>query len=120
MKNGRDEWLLDAMKNECSYCPAEPLDSESPLFLLYTSGSTGPSSHYLSLSQSRIESPDLFILLVGKPKGLMHTQAGYLLFTMLSHRLVFDIRPVCSLFYIALLCWSILLTLLVYLVDVVG
>lgn len=50
------------------YCPAAELDSEDNLFLLYTSGSTG------------------------KPKGIVHTQAGYLLYTSTTHKYVFDYR----------------------------
>ena len=65
----RDIDLKDAMKAERPYCPVEHVDSEDTLFLLYTSGSTG------------------------KPKGIAHTSAGYLLYTMLTHRYVFDYRP---------------------------
>lgn len=50
------------MSRQPASCPAEPLDSEDLLFLLYTSGSTG------------------------KPKGIVHTQAGYLLYTSLTHQ----------------------------------
>lgn len=50
------------------YCEAKALDSEHPLFILYTSGSTG------------------------KPKGIMHTTAGYALYTSMTHRLAFDYR----------------------------
>lgn len=56
------ERVLQVMAAVASVCPAEPLDSEDPLFLLYTSGSTG------------------------KPKGIVHTQAGYLLYTSLTHQ----------------------------------
>ncbi|MBF0316279.1 MAG: acetate--CoA ligase [Oligoflexia bacterium] len=62
----RNVWLDEEMKKQMPYCPAEVMDSEDPLFLLYTSGSTG------------------------KPKGVTHTTAGYLLYTKLTHRLVFD------------------------------
>ncbi len=64
----RDIDLGLAMKNERPYCPIEHMGSEDTLFLLYTSGSTG------------------------KPKGISHTSAGYLLYTMLTHRYVFDHR----------------------------
>ncbi len=64
----RDIDLGEAAKNERPYCPPTAVDSEDPLFLLYTSGSTG------------------------RPKGLVHTTAGYLLYTMLTHRYVFDYR----------------------------
>ena len=64
----RDIDLGEAMQSERPYCPVEHMDSEDTLFLLYTSGSTG------------------------KPKGISHTSAGYLLYTMLTHRYVFDYR----------------------------
>jgi len=64
----RDIDLGLAMKNERPYCPIEHMGSEDTLFLLYTSGSTG------------------------KPKGISHTSAGYLLYTMLTHKYVFDYR----------------------------
>uniref|UniRef100_A0A3Q3GU41 Propionate--CoA ligase n=1 Tax=Labrus bergylta TaxID=56723 RepID=A0A3Q3GU41_9LABR len=60
--------LEEVMARQSAVCPAEPLDSEDLLFLLYTSGSTG------------------------KPKGIVHTQAGYLLYTSLTHQYVFDYR----------------------------
>ncbi|GAB1609719.1 acetyl-coenzyme A synthetase 2-like, mitochondrial isoform X1 [Argonauta hians] len=52
-----------------SYCKPEAMDSEDPLFMLYTSGSTG------------------------RPKGIVHTQAGYLLYTTVTHKHVFDYQP---------------------------
>lgn len=58
--------LEEVMSSMSPVCPPEPLDSEDLLFLLYTSGSTG------------------------KPKGIVHTQAGYLLYTSLTHQYVFD------------------------------
>ncbi|XP_026164589.1 acetyl-coenzyme A synthetase 2-like, mitochondrial isoform X1 [Mastacembelus armatus] len=58
--------LEEVMSSQSAVCPAEPLDSEDLLFLLYTSGSTG------------------------KPKGIVHTQAGYLLYSSLTHQFVFD------------------------------
>lgn len=66
---GRDESLLEGMERQRPYCPAAMMDSEDPLFYLYTSGSTG------------------------KPKGLVHTTAGYLLYTALTHKYAFDYRP---------------------------
>ena len=65
----RDVDMGEAMANQRSYCPARPMDSEDLLFLLYTSGSTG------------------------KPKGIAHTTAGYLLYTSLTHELVFAWKP---------------------------
>ena len=58
--------LGKAMESEDSVCEVEIMESEEPLFILYTSGSTG------------------------KPKGLQHSSAGYLLYTMLTHKYVFD------------------------------
>jgi acetyl-CoA synthetase len=67
-QSGRDLWWHDLEKAASSNCPAEPFDAEQPLFILYTSGTTG------------------------KPKGVLHTSGGYLLQTMWSTRLVFDLR----------------------------
>jgi len=66
MKNGRDLWLHEETATVDSSCPCESMDSEDPLFILYTSGSTG------------------------SPKGVLHTQAGYLLHTAITHKYVFD------------------------------
>uniref|UniRef100_A0A8C7JAG7 Propionate--CoA ligase n=1 Tax=Oncorhynchus kisutch TaxID=8019 RepID=A0A8C7JAG7_ONCKI len=62
----RDVPLEEEMMKEDVVCEPVAMDSEDVLFLLYTSGSTG------------------------KPKGLVHTQAGYLLYTSLTHRYVFN------------------------------
>ncbi len=69
MLHGRDFYLDEVMRAERPYCPCEPMDSEAPLFLLYTSGSTGA------------------------PKGIMHTTAGYLLYASVTHQYVFDYHP---------------------------
>eukprot|EP00516_Mucochytrium_quahogii_P000210 CAMPEP_0203760132 /NCGR_PEP_ID=MMETSP0098-20131031/13499_1 /ASSEMBLY_ACC=CAM_ASM_000208 /TAXON_ID=96639 /ORGANISM=" , Strain NY0313808BC1" /LENGTH=633 /DNA_ID=CAMNT_0050653589 /DNA_START=139 /DNA_END=2040 /DNA_ORIENTATION=+ len=66
---GRDVWMEPEMEGQRPYCPATPMDAEDTLFYLYTSGSTG------------------------QPKGLAHTTAGYLLYTSMTHRYVFDYRP---------------------------
>uniref|UniRef100_A0A6I8MZQ0 Propionate--CoA ligase n=1 Tax=Ornithorhynchus anatinus TaxID=9258 RepID=A0A6I8MZQ0_ORNAN len=63
-----DILLEDEMTQASAVCPPESMDSEDMLFLLYTSGSTG------------------------SPKGLVHTQAGYLLYAALTHKHVFDYR----------------------------
>ena len=68
MKDGRDTWYHDEMKNAGDDCPAEHMNAEDPLFILYTSGSTG------------------------KPKGVVHTTAGYLLHTSLTHKIIFNIH----------------------------
>jgi len=68
MQDGRDHWWHELMDDASPDCPAEPLDSETPLFILYTSGSTG------------------------KPKGIIHTTAGYNLWTKMTFRWVFDHR----------------------------
>ncbi len=68
METGRDHWWHELMETVNADCPAEQLDSEHPLFILYTSGTTG------------------------KPKGILHTTGGYLLQTSLTHEWVFDIK----------------------------
>jgi len=65
---GRDHWWHDLTLAAAADCPAEPMDSEDMLFLLYTSGSTG------------------------KPKGIMHTTGGYMVFTYLTSKLVFNLE----------------------------
>ncbi|MEM7680519.1 MAG: acetate--CoA ligase [Planctomycetota bacterium] len=69
MQPGRDHDWAGLMADASDDCPCEPMDSEDLLFILYTSGSTG------------------------KPKGIMHTTAGYLLYTQLTARISFDLKP---------------------------
>jgi acetyl-CoA synthetase len=66
MKEGRDIWLHEELKQVDKDCPAEVMDAEDPLFILYTSGSTG------------------------KPKGVVHTCGGYMVFTDYTFRNVFQ------------------------------
>jgi acetyl-CoA synthetase len=66
MKAGRDVFYDDIAKTVPADCPCEEMKAEDPLFILYTSGSTG------------------------KPKGVLHTTGGYLLYTSMTHRYVFD------------------------------
>ena len=69
MKEGRDFWWADEVSKQPSYIAPEPMHSEDPMFLLYTSGSTG------------------------QPKGVMHTTAGYLLGAAMTVKYVFDYHP---------------------------
>jgi acetyl-CoA synthetase len=69
MVDGRDLWWHDLMADASADCPAEPMDAEQLLYLLYTSGTTA------------------------KPKGIMHTTGGYLTQVAYTHRYVFDVRP---------------------------
>ena len=68
MRDGRDHWYHDVMREADPLCAAEPMDSEQLLFLLYTSGTTG------------------------KPKGIMHTSGGYLTQAAFTHKYVFDLH----------------------------
>ena len=69
MKDGRDHWYHELLEKADDECPPEPMDAEDPLFILYSSGSTA------------------------KPKGIVHTTAGYLTGVAYTHKLVFDLKP---------------------------
>ena len=69
MNSGRDFWWHDVMKGAVSVCNPEPMPAEQLLYLLYTSGTTA------------------------KPKGIMHTSAGYLTQVAFTHKYVFDLNP---------------------------
>ncbi|MGB0895542.1 MAG: acetate--CoA ligase [Parashewanella sp.] len=66
--NERDIWWHEAISQVDIACPAEPMNAEDPLFLLYTSGSTG------------------------QPKGVLHTTGGYLVYASMTHEYVFDYK----------------------------
>ena len=66
MKEGRDQWLQPLLDNAMNTNVAEIMDAEDPLFILYTSGSTG------------------------KPKGMVHTTAGYMVYTAYTFKNVFS------------------------------
>jgi len=66
---GRDVWWHEIVDRQPAHCPPTPVDSEQMLYLLYTSGTTA------------------------KPKGIIHTSAGYLVGTSYTHEMIFDVKP---------------------------
>ncbi|HTZ86589.1 MAG TPA: acetate--CoA ligase [Solirubrobacteraceae bacterium] len=77
MNEGRDVYYDEICAIAEEACPPEPLDSEHPLYILYTSGSTA------------------------KPKGILHTTGGYLTGVSATHRYVFDLRPESDVYWCA-------------------
>jgi acetyl-CoA synthetase len=69
MEPGRDVWYHELVDGQPAECEPERLGGEDPLYILYTSGTTG------------------------KPKGIVHSQAGYLTSAMTTHSYVFDLKP---------------------------
>lgn len=68
MQDGRDLWVAPLLEQAAPNCPAETMEAEDPLFILYTSGSTG------------------------RPKGMVHTTAGYMVYTAYTFKNVFQYR----------------------------
>jgi acetyl-CoA synthetase len=77
MAEGRDHWWHDLMADASDDCPAEPMDAEQLLYLLYTSGTTA------------------------KPKGIMHTTGGYLTQVAFTHKYTFDVHPETDIYWCA-------------------
>ena len=76
-KEGRDRWYHDVVDGQPTEADAEEMEAEDPLYILYTSGTTG------------------------KPKGILHTTGGYLTQVAATHRLIFDIHPETDVYWCA-------------------
>jgi acetyl-CoA synthetase len=77
MTEGRDVFYDEVVAAADSECPAEPMEAEHPLYILYTSGSTA------------------------KPKGILHTTGGYMTGVTATHRYVFDLKPESDVYWCA-------------------
>jgi acetyl-CoA synthetase len=77
MSEGRDVFFDEVMAAAEPECPAEPMEAEHPLYILYTSGSTA------------------------KPKGILHTTGGYMAGVTATHRYVFDLKPETDVYWCA-------------------
>jgi acetyl-CoA synthetase len=77
MSEGRDVFYDEVMEAADPECPAEPMEAEHPLYILYTSGSTA------------------------KPKGILHTTGGYMTGVTATHRYVFDLKPESDVYWCA-------------------
>jgi acetyl-CoA synthetase len=77
MTDGRDVFYDEIMEAADPECPAEPMEAEHPLFILYTSGSTA------------------------KPKGILHTTGGYMTGVTTTHKYVFDLKPETDVYWCA-------------------
>jgi acetyl-CoA synthetase len=77
MTEGRDVFYDEVIDAADPECPAEPMEAEHPLYILYTSGSTA------------------------KPKGILHTTGGYMTGVTATHRYVFDLKPESDVYWCA-------------------
>jgi acetyl-CoA synthetase len=77
MTEGRDVFYDEVVERAKPECPAEPMEAEHPLYILYTSGSTA------------------------KPKGILHTTGGYMTGVTATHRYVFDLKPESDVYWCA-------------------